>query len=390
MAYADYEGYKAYTDLADAQNALTEAEAELTRQTEAYNEAQAQLEEGLQNATGSFDEAAEAAGAFSSETQAAVNAALESMAPALEEMAAMYESTRSSIESSVNSMMDGFEFKMPKIEKPDETFDGMDKSLSDQIDYMNQYMAMLDTLKQRGVSADLLGDLSSGSQEDFEYLSGLMTATDEELTEMNSKYAEAKAKREEFVNSLTETNLEGDETFAALSEQVQTDMDTLTTALSESGAPAAAEATFQAILDAVTSRSASISQAIDEVVANWAKLEGLGFSGFGTGNGAGSSNGGGTPHAGGLDYVPFNGYMARLHEGESVLTAEQSRAWRSMMDGPGQNSSGLDYSALGGVIRDNTARSAGNVYLDGKTLGKVISDQQANSYNNLSRSGWSG
>ena len=35
------------------------------------------------------------------------------------------------------------------------------------------------------------------------------------------------------------------------------------------------------------------------------------------------------PHAGGLSYVPYNGYPARLHEGERVLTAEENRAFSS-------------------------------------------------------------
>ena len=30
-------------------------------------------------------------------------------------------------------------------------------------------------------------------------------------------------------------------------------------------------------------------------------------------------------HADGLDYVPFDGYIARLHRGERVLTAEEAR-----------------------------------------------------------------
>lgn len=33
-------------------------------------------------------------------------------------------------------------------------------------------------------------------------------------------------------------------------------------------------------------------------------------------------------HAGGLDYVPFNGYLAKLHEGEAVLTKGEANAWR--------------------------------------------------------------
>ena len=32
-------------------------------------------------------------------------------------------------------------------------------------------------------------------------------------------------------------------------------------------------------------------------------------------------------HATGLDYVPFNGYVAQLHEGERVLTKQENREY---------------------------------------------------------------
>jgi len=35
------------------------------------------------------------------------------------------------------------------------------------------------------------------------------------------------------------------------------------------------------------------------------------------------------PHKTGLDFVPRDNYLARLHQGEAVLTAEEARAWRN-------------------------------------------------------------
>ena len=34
-------------------------------------------------------------------------------------------------------------------------------------------------------------------------------------------------------------------------------------------------------------------------------------------------------HANGLDYVPFDGYIAQLHKGERIQTAEEANDWRS-------------------------------------------------------------
>lgn len=45
-----------------------------------------------------------------------------------------------------------------------------------------------------------------------------------------------------------------------------------------------------------------------------------------SGNGSGGVDGN---HANGLNYVPFDGYLARLHRGEAVLTAAEASAYRS-------------------------------------------------------------
>lgn len=62
-------------------------------------------------------------------------------------------------------------------------------------------------------------------------------------------------------------------------------------------------------------------------------------------------------HKNGLDYVPFDGYMAELHRGESVLTAEEASLWRS---GKSQNTgnSGLYITQNINVPVENPAEIA--------------------------------
>ena len=88
-------------------------------------------------------------------------------------------------------------------------------------------------------------------------------------------------------------------------------------------------------------------------------------------------------HEMGLSVVPYTGYLASLHEGEGILTAEENRIWRQFKDGQ----RGVDYDQLGGVMRDNI-NPGGTVYLDGTTVGKVVSKMQGQSYKTLQRSGW--
>ena len=86
----------------------------------------------------------------------------------------------------------------------------------------------------------------------------------------------------------------------------------------------------------------------------------------------------------GLDFVPHDDYIARLHEGERVLTAQENQIWNTLLNG---GVAGFDLDDLGGVMRDNI-KPGGNVYLDGRTVGAVISEQQGRSYKSLQRSGW--
>lgn len=58
----------------------------------------------------------------------------------------------------------------------------------------------------------------------------------------------------------------------------------------------------------------------------WEKIKGIftiDMPKINIGGGKGSGN------AGGLDYVPYNGFNATLHRGESVLTAREAEAWRN-------------------------------------------------------------
>jgi hypothetical protein len=91
-------------------------------------------------------------------------------------------------------------------------------------------------------------------------------------------------------------------------------------------------------------------------------------------------------HAGGLDVVPRDNYLAFLHAGESVLTAEEAKVWRSMKYNL-RPASGVNYDASGSTMRDNV-KAGGNVYLDGQAVGRVISARQADSYRAMERSGF--
>lgn len=92
-------------------------------------------------------------------------------------------------------------------------------------------------------------------------------------------------------------------------------------------------------------------------------------------------------HEAGLNYVPFDGYLASLHEGEGILTAEENRIWQRFRNGQPDNTATLD-SLLGNHLQG--VKAGGNVYLDGRKVGDVVSARQGQAYRSLQRSGWQG
>lgn len=72
-------------------------------------------------------------------------------------------------------------------------------------------------------------------------------------------------------------------------------------------------------------------------------------------------------HATGLDYVPYNNYAARLHEGEAVLTKAEATAWRR---GDGSAFPAIDYDRLAGAIA--SAMAGTSVQMDGQAVGVLV------------------
>lgn len=72
-------------------------------------------------------------------------------------------------------------------------------------------------------------------------------------------------------------------------------------------------------------------------------------------------------YATGLDYVPYNNFAARLHEGEAVLTKAEATLWRS--GGPLQ-SPAIDYDRLAGAIA--SALAGTSVQMDGQAVGVLV------------------
>lgn len=77
-------------------------------------------------------------------------------------------------------------------------------------------------------------------------------------------------------------------------------------------------------VDAVNQINDILGQLANTVSSRMGEIQGRVSAGIGAINAGMGSYG---YHAAGLDYVPFNGYMAQLHEGERVLTKQENREY---------------------------------------------------------------
>jgi hypothetical protein len=261
--------------------------------------------------------------------------------------------------------------------------EGMKSGLQSQIDYMTEYLDNLKKAQEMGLSNELLASLSDGSTESAEYLAGLVEAGPEAAQAVDELYQEVQAQKKSFTDALAEQKLAADETYDAL---VQKALQTVEDLNLGDEAESAMSDTVGGIAQGIADKVPEVQAAVDAIEEQLNRLAAWGFS-FNFGDGGFSLTLDGE-HETGLDYVPFDGYLAGLHEGEGILTAEENRIWQRFKNG--QSSTGnVDYDALGGVMRENV-KAGGNVYLDGRTVGQVISMEQARSYRSLKRSGWQG
>ena len=423
-----YELLKSEVDyyLALKQNA-DDAQAAFDKQNNAYQEGLKILEEGekvIEETYGSIEEADTATNEWSQDLKDAGKSAVESAKTALTALADYAEGVRESVEKSVESVVKGFEqIKRPtqelteqrsklieeqnaldktakdyqqkwdaiqdKIDDVNEKIEkfepkGMKDALTSQLAFMQEYMVNLEKARQMGLSNELLASLSDGSTESAEYLMQLV-ADPTAAKEIDALYKQVQERKKEFTDELTQQQLTADQVYQNMAEEAKKAVAELD--LGEQAKEYAGK-TVAEMAQGISDNVDGVKTAVDAVVEQLNRLEGWNISiDFGTfgeisfGVSAEQIH----PHETGLDRVPFDGYLASLHEGESILTAEEARVWNRFKNG----GVGTDYETMGSVMRDNI-KAGGNVYLDGRVVGSVISDQQGKSYRQLQRSGWQG
>ena len=414
----------------DLDKAAEDAEKSFTKQRESYDEAVQELDEAtevVEETYGEIDTMAEsadnAAESLSMIQKAAkgdkdalqgVKTALTDAATAMQDVANYAEQARKNVAQSVGQVIHGFGEVITPVDEVEKKMKSLNDSLANattaeeierinreinqlggskpsiqnmtaglqsQLKYMEEYERMLQVAREKGVNEGLLSMLSDGSAESYDYLKALTEGTGD-IEALNEAYEQVQEKKQGFTNTLTDQQLKTDAAFQNLITKANEAIAALN--LGDQAQTAVTE-TVNGIVAGLSENKESVTKEVDAIMAQINRLSGMG--GFSFSVGGVSFSGFSIPGLDtGMDYVPFDNYLARLHEGESVLTAEESKVWRDFKYGA--RSSAIDYGALGSSIWENAPSMGGNVYLDGQTVGRVISSRQADSYRALERSGW--
>ena len=281
---------------------------------------------------------------------------------------------------------DAIQKKIDEANKGIEGFStkGMQDSLQSQLAFMNEYLDNLEKARQMELSSELLASLADGSTESAEYLTNLVQ-DEQGAKKVDEMYQKVQEKKKEFTDALTQQQLTADQVYQNLAAEAKKAVDALDL---EGEAATNSGKTVAGLARGISDHVSEVQAAVDSIIAQLDRLNGWGinidFGGFGSisfTTGTGKTEGSGRF---GLDYIPHDDYIARLHEGERVLTAQENQVWNMLQSGGLAN---FDYDTMGSVFRDNV-KPGGNVYLNGRVVGQVMSDQQGREYRQLRRSGW--
>ena len=429
------EEQRAWNDAVDEyvrlRNKAADAEKEYQNQVSDLSEAEQQLVDGKQALIDKYGEEEKAAQAASEatdefmgksqdewkETTSAVNDSIKALNDYV-------QGVRDATEASVNSTINGFNRLKTAAQQNEEavnkaqelekelresgkytekeieikvntanaqiTLNSMTEALQSQLDFINEYQENLERARELGVSDNVLAMLSDGSNESARQLHAITEAykewdgqgVPEDIQRLNELFQEVSDSKGTFTDTLTQQKLTVDETYDAMVQKAMESIEEMNLA---GEAEESLEDTILGMADGINNGVPAVASAVDNILAELNRLSGFGFS-FGFDSGGNIELHLDGSNAKGLDYVPFDGYLSELHEGEGILTAEENRIWQRFKAGQ-HTSANVDYDALGGVMRDNIS-SGGNVYLDSRIVGQVLSQIQGNQFRSMQRSGF--
>lgn len=324
----DAEDIETYNELSKkywecSQTAGTYAEAVETGE-KAMQEAQGAAEDYaamLEQVTTSSSSAGDATGDGVSEAVAAQVESFKSMAEELDNLIAIQQEAKESALQQIESTVHGFE-QIAEI-VPQSAKDTIE-ALQSQLVFMEQYGENMKAAQERGVSPEVIAALSDGTMQSAAIMAGLATASEDEVEKINTSFD----KVSEGKDSLAEIMAAAQTDFETKAQAIQDKWNSTVEAMNqETAATQAGVETVQGLIAGINSSIPGLQDAVAQINAVLAGIKapsiGLSLPRAATRTTVY------TPNAQGLDYVPYDGYLAQLHEGERVLSRAAARASRA-------------------------------------------------------------
>ena len=223
-------------------------------------------------------------------------------------------------------------------------------SLQEQLDAITAYGETLDKLGGLGLSDSLMERVvGMGVDDATAYGEALLEMTEEELKAYLDTWDRIQAESRRISDDFYADELNALQN--EYDQQLADALDSINVTVFESG-----QEWGQLLVDGLSSRETELLNKAAEIAR---KVQAELSNTYGpTGTAIDGS------HAGGLPYVPYDGYIAELHEGERVLTAEEAQAYiaHSMPSSyslPPERTGGIAHNIAAGLVNSIQAVLAG-------------------------------
>lgn len=344
----------AYADLVDVEleiEAVTDAIAESQAELDKHAGVVEEFEEIAEAYAQSADTAASGTAGFSDEVNLLI-AQLNELDDNLLGVIDNYNTVYNEIKSNLDTKFGGFTIVQPvKVEKG-ESVSNLIQRLKDQQAYMEQYQENLEIVQELGLDSDIIEQYLDGSTDSASMLELLANAAPEEVEALNTEYKKAGEARDALAKSLAEAQTGLETSVAAIVTQAN-ELIANTDAgndMYQNGIE-----NIQALINGMNAKIPALIRKTNQI-NSIVRSTGSGSSG-GTTTEYYVNGDDPVSHAAGLSFVPFDGYLARLHKGEMVLTALEAKAYRAEQYVNYEMMARMNPDSAAVVRKDNTDNS---------------------------------
>lgn len=336
--------------ISDLENAGGGWTYERTQQIHGYKLALKEAESQLAALTDTETAAKVASGELTAQSIAdaeLMQTAAETYVAAVEDVVSDYYSTYNSIYTSLYNASTLFTEKTTAVET---TADDIRENLEANTKFYESYSENLSYVTDAADAAEVNMDglLQVLEKMDASKAAGAIAAIRQELetaggadteegVQLLEKWMDDLSRYGEAIDSVSEPlALAVAETEAKLEEVEKTFTETVENLDKGAEAIEAGQNTMEGLMDGITSGSPQVLTALDSLATQMQSKLKQKFDNFVLNIQAIVSTTNGS-HKSGLSYVPFDGYIAELHKGERVLTAEEATAYRAGKNSESKN-----------------------------------------------------